>query len=81
MDSRFRGNDRWVGMSEGGNDGRRGWRKDEKALVPWPRAIAFGRVAPYSWLINSSFPLSREGCPSNATLPVAKVSGFPLSRE
>ena len=56
VDSRFRGNDRWVGMVEGGdggwagmvvggsggwagiveggNGGRRGWWREEKALLP-----------------------------------------------
>ncbi len=47
-------------MTEGGNDGRRERRKDEKALLPRPRAIVFGRVPPYSWLINSSFLRKRE---------------------
>ena len=40
----------------GGNDGRAGVTVGGNALLPWPRAIAFGRVAPYSWLVNSSLP-------------------------
>ena len=52
-----------------------GWRKDEKALLPWPRAMAFGLVAPYSWLINSSFP--RVPFPRKVAFP--RGASFPLN--
>ncbi len=67
VDSRFRGNDRWVGMTVGGTDGWAGmadWRERRKVGMAGgrerpggapPMAIACGRVLPYSWRINSSF--------------------------
>ena len=66
------GHDGWAGMADwrerrgagmaGGRE-RRGGGKDGlggMALLSRPMAIACGRVLPYSWLINSSFPRKRE---------------------
>ena len=62
------GNDGWAGMVDG-----RGWRKDEKALLPWPRAIAFGRVA--SVFMANQFVIPARGViPTEGGIPADAVA-------